>query len=76
MRKLLRESEVTMTGTMTSTLIRNLHDEIKTVIDKISAENNYFGVGAPTPQQVDKNLEIIRRLEDQMGQLQMLDRQN
>ena len=76
MLKLLRESEATMTGTITSTLVRNLHDEIKTVIDKIAEENNCFGVGAPTPQQVDKNLEIIGKLEEQMDQLQLLNQLN
>jgi hypothetical protein len=65
-----------MSTTETSILVRNLHEEIKTVIEKISAENNCFGVGAPTPKQVDKNLEIIKRLEDQMNQLQQLNRLN
>lgn len=65
-----------MTTSETSTLVRNLHDEIKTVINKISAENNCYGIGAPTPQQVDKNLETIRRLEKQMNQLQQLNRLN
>ena len=65
-----------MSGTITSTLVRNLHDEIQTVIDKISEENNYFGVGAPTPEQIDKNLVIIGKLEEQKHQLRLLDQMN
>jgi hypothetical protein len=60
----------------TSILVRNLHDEIQTVIDKIAEENNCFGIGAPTPQQVDKNLKIIGKLEEQMNQLQLLSQLN
>ena len=70
--KLFSEREVPMTETITTTLVRNLHDEIKTVIDRIAEENNCFGVGAPTPEQIDKNLEIIGKLEKQMNQLQSL----
>ena len=65
-----------MPETITSTLVRNLHDEIRTVIDKIIAENNCYGIGAPTPQQVEKNLEIIEKLEKQMGQLRLLNQLN
>jgi hypothetical protein len=46
---------------------------MQVIIDRITAENNFYGVGAPTPQQVDKNLEIIAHLQKQMNQLQMLD---
>lgn len=65
-----------MPETMTSTLVRNLHDEIQTVIDKIAEENNYFGVGAPTPRQVERNLAVIGKLEEQMGQLRLLNQTN
>ena len=61
-----------MSENITSTLVRNLHDEIQTVINKIAEENNCFGVGAPTPKQIDINLEIIGKLEKQMNQLQLL----
>lgn len=65
-----------MSTAETSTLVRNLHTEIKSVIEKILAENNCCGVGAPTPQQVDKNLEIVKKLEEQMVQLQLLNQLN
>lgn len=65
-----------MTETITSKLVRNLYDEIRNVIDKIAEENNCFGVGAPTPEQIDKNLAIIGKLEEQMNQLQALNQLN
>ena len=65
-----------MSETITSTLVRNLHEEIQTVIDKIAEENNCFGVGAPTPEQINKNLEIINKLEEQRNQLRLLNQLN
>ena len=65
-----------MTESITSTLVRNLHDEIQTVIDRIAEENNCFGVGAPTPEQIDKNIAIMGKLKEQMNQLQVLNQLN
>ncbi len=65
-----------MSENIASTLVRNLHDEIRTVINKIAEENNCFGVGAPTPKQIDKNLEIIGKLEEQVNQLKQLSQLN
>ena len=50
-----------MSGSITLSLIRNLHEEIQTAINKIVEENNCYGVGAPSPEQMDKNLEIIEK---------------
>ena len=61
-----------MTETITTTLVRNLHDEIQAVINKIAEENNCYGIGAPTSEQIDQNLKIIGQLEKQKNQLESL----
>ena len=54
------------------TFVGEFLDNIEGAISEIEAQNNHFGIGAPTPEQVEKNLETLRRLEGQLAHLQSL----
>ena len=55
-----------------TSLVREFVNNIEGTINEIVAQNNHFGVGAPTPERIEKNLERIRRLEAQLAHLQLL----
>lgn len=53
-------------------LLREFANTIEDAINDMVAQNNHFGVGAPTPEKVENNLEKIRRLEAQLAHLELL----
>lgn len=56
----------------TSMLARELQDKISGTIDELVAANNRCGIGALTPEQAEKNLDTIRKLNTLVAQIDLL----
>ena len=66
------ELEATISSIQTATFVSEFRGRIESAINELEAANKRFGIGALTPEQIEKNLETIKRLEDQAVQLNML----
>jgi hypothetical protein len=66
------EEETAMPIIPKASFVEEFANNIEGAISEIVAQNNHCGVGAPTPERIEKNLEKIRNLEAQLAHLQLL----